>query len=81
MGEVLGELRMRREAVVERGEAGDAGGWVGEVAWGCGGEEGVEGGFEVVEGAAGVAPGAAVEEAGGACEWERWEQWIVESWE
>lgn len=37
---------------------------MGEVAWGCGCEEGVKGGFEVVEGAAGVAPGAAVEEAG-----------------
>lgn len=68
MGEVLGELWVGREAVVERGEAGDAGGWVGEVAWGCGCEEGVEGRFEVVESAAGVTPGAAVEEAGDECE-------------
>lgn len=67
MGEVLCELWVGREAVIERGEAGDAGGCVGEVAWGCGCEEGVEGGFEVVEGAAGVAPGAAVDETGG-CE-------------
>lgn len=64
MGEVLGELGVWREAVVERGEAGDACGGVGEMAPGGRRQERVDGGFGFVEGAAWVAPGAAVDKAG-----------------
>lgn len=61
--EVLAELWVRREPVVEGGDAGDARRCVGEVVWVRRVEQGGCGGFCFVEGGAGIAPGAAVDES------------------